>query len=99
LWEPRGAWPDDLVITLCSDLDLIHAVDPFIRASLTPELLYWRLHGNKSHYANYTDAELRQMIEWIPKDDTIETYVMFNEVPRVKDVKRFRELLADSSVS
>jgi uncharacterized protein YecE (DUF72 family) len=95
LWEPRGTWSDDLVISICRDLDLIHAVDPFIRPSLTPGLLYWRLHGNKSHYANYTDDELRQIIAWLPAGD-VEAYVMFNNVPRVKDVRRFRELLGES---
>jgi uncharacterized protein YecE (DUF72 family) len=92
LWEPRGPWPDELVLSLCRDLGLVHAVDPFIRPSLTPELLYWRLHGTKSHYANYTDDELRQILAWLPNDATVDAYVMFNNIPRVKDVKRFREL-------
>ena len=61
MWEPRGRWPDDVVAGLCRELSLIHAVDPFIRPSLTPELTYWRLHGNKSHYASYTDEELAQL--------------------------------------
>ena len=88
LWEPRGAWPDEVVLSLCRDLDLVHTVDPFVRPSLTPELTYWRLHGNKSHYASYTDGELRQIHAWIRPG--VETYVMFNNIPRVKDVKRFR---------
>ena len=93
LWEPRGPWPDALVLGLCRELDLVHAVDPFIRPSLTPELIYWRLHGNLSSYASYTDAELRQIIAWLPAPD-IDAYVLFNNIPRVKDVKRFRELLS-----
>ena len=93
LWEPRGPWPDELVLGLCRELGLLHAVDPFVRPSLTPELLYWRLHGNRSHWARYTDDELRQIIDWIPTDADVETYVLFNNIPRVKDVKRFQELL------
>jgi uncharacterized protein YecE (DUF72 family) len=92
LWEPRGPWSDELVVTLCRELELVHAVDPFIRPSLTPELLYWRLHGNRSHYANYTDEELLQIWEWLPTDGKTEAYVLFNNIPRVKDIKRFREL-------
>jgi uncharacterized protein YecE (DUF72 family) len=91
LWEPRGPWTDEVVLDLCRDLDLIHAVDPFIRPSLTPELTYWRLHGNKSHYASYTDEELEQILRWLPARG--ECYVMFNNIPRVADVKRFRVLL------
>jgi len=93
LWEPRGAWPDDLTLGICRDLGLVHAVDPFIRPSLTPELIYWRLHGNRSHYARYTDDELRQIIAWLPEDPEVDAYVMFNNIPRVHDVKRFVELL------
>ncbi len=94
LWEPRGKWPDELVAALCRELDLVHAVDPFVRPSLTPELLYWRLHGNKSHYARYTDDELRQIIDWLPDDSAIDAYVLFNNIPRIKDVRRFEELIS-----
>ena len=94
LWEPRGPWPDELVAGLCAELGLTHAVDPFVRPSLTPApVTYWRLHGNKSHYASYNDAELRQIRDWIAKDPAAETYVMFNNVPRAGDVERFRALL------
>lgn len=96
LWEPRGKWPNELVTALCRELELVHAVDPFVRPSVTPELLYWRLHGNKSHYARYSDEELRQLIAWLPTDASVECYVLFNNIPRTKDVQRFRELLAES---
>jgi uncharacterized protein YecE (DUF72 family) len=92
MWEPRGAWPDAVVLGLCRDLSLIHAVDPFIRPSLTPELLYWRLHGNASHYARYSDDELRQIRTWLDEAIDGDAYVLFNNVPRAKDIQRFREL-------
>lgn len=88
LWEPRGKWPDDLVQSVCEELDLVHAVDPFVRPSLTPRLQYWRLHGNSSHYASYTDEELRQLRSWLKPN----TYAMFNNIPRVGDAKRFMAL-------
>ena len=91
LWEPRGPWPDELIVSLCSDLGLTHAVDPFVRPSLTPDLTYWRLHGNGSHYASYTDAELDQLRRWLPTSG--EAYVMFNNIPRPGDAKRFMALL------
>jgi uncharacterized protein YecE (DUF72 family) len=87
LWEPRGPWPDDLVTALCRDLDLVHVVDPFLRPSLTPAFTYWRLHGNGSHYATYTDDELDQLRRWLPAEG--DAYVMFNNIPRVADARRF----------
>lgn len=100
LWEPRGPWPDDLIVSLCNDLGLTHAVDPFVRPSLTPDLLYWRLHGNGSHYASYTDAELDQLRRWLqavelgrPRPRPGEAYVMFNNIPRPADAKRFMAAL------
>ena len=97
MWEPRGPWPDDVVLSLCNELELVHVVDPFLRPSLTPRPIYWRLHGNRSHYARYTDDELRQIRDWIPDDQKGDAYVMFNNVPRVHDVRRFRELRLDDT--
>lgn len=96
LWEPRGKWPDDLVADLCQDCRLVHAVDPFIRQAVTQEPTYWRLHGNGSHYAVYTDEELDRMLDWIPAGTT---YVMFNNIPRVKDAERFRERAASRGIT
>ena len=97
MWEPRGPWADGLVLSLCDELALVHVVDPFIRPSLTPQSIYWRLHGNRSHYARYTDDELRQIREWVPDDEKGDAYVMFNNVPRVHDARRFRELRLDDT--
>jgi uncharacterized protein YecE (DUF72 family) len=94
LWEPRGAWPDDVVLGLCRELQLVHAVDPFVRPSLTPELLYWRLHGIGSAYAAYTDEQLRQLHAWLPRDG--EGYVMFNNIPRVGDARKFIKMSANA---
>ncbi len=87
LWEPRGAWPDDLLSGVCRELQLVHTVDPFLRDTVTPELTYWRLHGIGSHYRPYTGDELRSLAARVP---AAETYVMFNNIPRVDDAKRFR---------
>ena len=92
MWEPRGPWPDDLVSSLCRELGLVHAVDPFVRPSLTPELLYWRLHGNKSHWARYTDEELLQIDAWLRESSADEAYLLFNNVPRIHDVRRYKDL-------
>jgi len=88
LWEPRGAWPDELLLDVCHELDLVHTVDPFLRDTVTLEVTYWRLHGIGSHYRPYTDDELRNLAERLP-DAACETWVMFNNIPRVDDAKRF----------
>jgi uncharacterized protein YecE (DUF72 family) len=98
LWEPRGSkWPDDLVREICDRHALVHVVDPFVRQTVTQQAIYWRLHGNGSHYASYTDAELAQLADWLPDDGT--AYVMFNNIPRVKDAARFRVLVGDTAHS
>lgn len=88
LWEPRGAWPDEVLADVCRELDLVHTVDPFLRDTVTPELTYWRLHGIGSAYRAYNDEELRALAARVPKDNR-ETYVMFNNIPRPGDSKRF----------
>ena len=93
LFEPRGAWPQELLAELTRELGLIDALDPFLRSSVTPELLYWRLHGIGSSYRAYTDDELRSLTEKVRSAST--AYVMFNNIPRPQDARRFLEL-ADS---
>ena len=92
LWEPRGKWwPQGLVRELCAELDLVHVVDPFVHASVTPEQTYYRLHGVTGARHVYTDDELRRLRSMLPADGT--AYVMFNNIPRVVDAERFRSLL------
>jgi uncharacterized protein YecE (DUF72 family) len=91
LWEPRGAWPDELLVDVCRELDLVHTVDPFLRDTVTPELVYWRLHGIGSHYRPYTDEELRTLASRVPAHGN--AYVMFNNIPRVADARKFIGLL------
>lgn len=91
LWEPRGPWPAKLVQGLCTDLDLVHVVDPFVTRPQTRDPAYFRLHGVTGARHVYTDEELRTLEGMLPK--TGEVYVMFNNMPRVGDAKRFISLL------
>ena len=94
LWEPRGEWPPDVVRSLCSELGLVHVVDPFVTDTVTPEAAYYRLHGTTGAYHVYSDDELVRLLEIVTAlPDSAPKYVMFNNVPRVGDVRRFRELL------
>jgi hypothetical protein len=43
------------------------------------------------------DEELYQIHDWLPPDPDMEPYVLFNNVPWIKDVRRFRELGFDVS--
>jgi uncharacterized protein YecE (DUF72 family) len=90
LWEPRGPWPDDVVRELCQEFDLTHAADPFVRPSLTP-LAYYRLHGITGAHHVYTDAELEQLAGIVGGGPA---YVMFNNVLRAADARRFSAMPA-----
>lgn len=93
LWEPRGpSWSEEQAHAVCKELDLVHVVDPFVNRTTTPELTYWRLHGLGDHRRPYTDEELEQLITMVdPRART--AYVMFNEIPRIGDSRRFLALL------
>jgi uncharacterized protein YecE (DUF72 family) len=91
LWEPRGAWPGDVVLDLCRELDLVHVVDPFADTTVTPEQTYFRLHGITGPRHAYSDDELVRLRGMLPDRGT--AYVMFNELPRVGDATRFLALL------
>jgi uncharacterized protein YecE (DUF72 family) len=91
LWEPRGRWPPDLVRELCQDLDLVHVVDPFDGETVTPERVYYRLHGRGSSRYVYTEEDLARLARQLPPTGV--AYVLFNNLPRVGDAARFVEML------
>lgn len=96
-WEPRGkAWTEqaDLAVALCQELGLVYVVDPFVDAvRSTAGPVYLRLHGVTGARHVYSDDELRRLADMAPPD----AYVMFNNIPRVSDARRFSALLAKRS--
>jgi uncharacterized protein YecE (DUF72 family) len=100
LWEPRGsAWVTQraLALSLCRDLDLVHVVDPFVTPPDAGESVYWRLHGIGGPRHSYTDTQLRRLWELLRGVRSVEpAYVMFNNLPRVVDAKRFARIAAES---
>jgi uncharacterized protein YecE (DUF72 family) len=94
LWEPRGsAWVKQraLAVSFCRDLDLVHVVDPFVTPPEPTAAVYWRLHGIGGARHSYTDAELRRLWQLLRSIQPPEPpYVLFNNLPRIRDAKRFR---------
>lgn len=101
LWEPRGPkWVSqrDLALALCNDLDLVHVVDPFVTRPEPGRPVYWRLHGIRGPRHSYTDEQLRALKRTLVQvASTDPAYVMFNNLPRVGDAKRFRLLVEPQS--
>jgi uncharacterized protein YecE (DUF72 family) len=92
-WEPRGAWPDDLIKRLCEELDLIHCVDPFRNESLSGDIDYFRIHGTTDYVYTYTDNEIKILRKKLRQKPT---YVMFNNKTMKDDALRFLKLLKAS---
>lgn len=90
LWEPRGAWPEAMILSLCRDLDLVHVVDPFTTRTVTPDRIYYRLHGRRGFRYVYEAAELEELYRMLPRLGI--SYVLFNNVRRLEDAARFQEI-------
>ena len=98
LWEPRGAqWVAErsLALSLCRELDLVHVVDPFVTVPDPAQPVYWRLHGATGPRSSYGHAQLQHLGEMLRAvNNPAPQYVMFNNLPRVGDAKRFAQLVA-----
>ncbi|BDG59701.1 DUF72 domain-containing protein [Caldinitratiruptor microaerophilus] len=88
-WEPRGPWPEEVVRDLCRELDLVHAVDPFVAQPVWGDLQYLRLHGVGGYGYRYTDADLNRLRGLIRPP----AWVLFNNVSMAADAARFQALL------
>jgi len=91
LWEPRGPWPSELVASICVSCDLVHVVDPFVNKPVTRGITYYRLHGITGSRHVYSDGELLRLREMVPPVG--DTFVLFNNIPRAGDARRFGELI------
>lgn len=91
-WEPRGkTWDDKTVVRICNDLDLRHVVDPFKARTVTPDRIYYRLHGIGGWRYEYEEGELEELASMLPEDGV--SYVFFNNRIMFDDAVRFWEIL------
>ncbi len=90
-WEPRGDWDAKTVKSICEDLDLWHAVDPFSKLTVTPNRCYYRLHGRTGFRYKYEEDELSELAALLPADKT--AYVFFNNRYMLEDALLFKSLL------
>jgi uncharacterized protein YecE (DUF72 family) len=91
IWEPRGKWQSNEIAALCSELNLIHCVDPFKAECVTDGLRYYRLHGITGYRHKYTDEELAELAQ--RSAGGTQTYYLFNNVSMLQDAVRLKELL------
>lgn len=93
-WEPRGKlWEDPVIKDLCDELGLWHCVDPFARATVTPQNCYYRLHGRVRWRYTYGDDELYDLVSLLPRDRL--AYVFFNNITMKDDAVRFAKILGE----
>jgi len=73
-WEPRGRWRLETIKRICSELGLIHVVDPFKNRSTCGKFHYYRLHGMGGYSYRYNAEELQALLKIVKNGD----YIMFN---------------------
>lgn len=88
-WEPRGGWNESTIRAICSELELIHCVDPMEKESVGGEPRYFRLHGGPHYRHRYSEEELQRLKG---KVEDKETYVLFNNLNMYHDALAFNRL-------
>ena len=89
-WEPRGGWTEPTLKTLCSELGLVHCVDPMEKEPLYGKLQYFRLHGGPRYQHRYSKEELGRLKD---KVGDKESYVLFNNLNMYHDALTFDRLM------
>ncbi|MBA2702799.1 MAG: DUF72 domain-containing protein [Blastocatellia bacterium] len=103
-WEPRGDWDPKVVKSICDELNLWHVVDPFVSRSVTPNKIYYRLHGRQGWRYEYDDAELRELAAMLAGSRAKRNipgkgkapYIFFNNVRMIQDASRFKAILEET---
>ena len=107
-WEPRGDWNPKVVSRICDDLKLSHAVDPFTTRSVTPDRIYFRLHGRNGWRYEYDEEELRELNAILAKTrsgpervaggftENPGPYIFFNNARMTQDALRFQSIIDEA---
>lgn len=93
VYEPRGdGWDDALLARIAEELELVIAVDPFLRPPPVPGLRYFRLHGRPAYRYRYryTDEDLDRLAAWAREGPA---WVLFNNLSMARDARRLRARL------
>ncbi len=90
VWEPRGAWNEKEIKAVCSELELVHAVDPFKTRASFGKIRYWRLHGIGGYRYRYSREDLEELRGVVAAK---ESYFMFNNVYMFEDAAAFKALV------
>ena len=90
-WEPRGDWDEKTIKSICENLDLWHAVDPFAQMTTTPDKCYYRLHGRTGFGYQYEEDELTELVALLPKKQI--SYVFFNNRYMLEDALLFQKII------
>jgi uncharacterized protein YecE (DUF72 family) len=95
VFEPRGDWEDSLLKEICSELNLIHGVDPFARMPVTDKVAYFRLHGSppgKKMYAyKYTTEDLQKLLRICERYEVV--YCLFNNIYMYEDAINLQSMV------
>jgi uncharacterized protein YecE (DUF72 family) len=94
-WEPRGPWKESTVDSLCKELQLVQAIDPFAQANNNDAPIYYRLHGEKNWRYEFSLEDEQWLVSKIRGNAQTSTpaYVFFNNRTMVADALQFKELL------
>lgn len=91
VWETHQPWPEDLVISLCRDLDLIYSFDPFTQTPLGGHPRYVKLRGRPGTGGGYPDEDLQELRRRAA--DLPESYILFSNEDMLTDAERFKKLM------
>ncbi|MDI6855709.1 MAG: DUF72 domain-containing protein [Candidatus Thermoplasmatota archaeon] len=90
IWEPRGEeWRGNVIKKICTELNLIHCVDPFKSSQQSGKFSYFRLHGIGGYRYRYSKEELEKLLSFC----TPSSYVMFNNTYMFENAIEFKELV------
>ncbi len=90
VFEPRGeAWTHEILRPLIQELNLVHAVDPFLCKPVGRGLRYFRLHGRPAYHYHYrySAQDLDQLTQML--SGAWPNWVLFNNDAMADDARRF----------